>query len=981
MFTLLFRKMRNTKWMVICLLVGFVMASAMMSTIPIYMNASLQRMLIKDMEAFQVEKNVYPGLYEVIDYKIDGNSVLTQLEEIEKFQDTVIDNYKDLGIPAFHTKSIVSDASLYVKSLENVALTKRFSLGGMTGIEDHVKIVDGRMFKKGQRDDGVFEVIATEQTLKIMGVAVGNVYEVENIYGNLESAKIEIVGMFEQKKDNDSYWAEGIDDVYTSMVFMDYDTFIEDAMKTRSFMISQMSERIIMNYPKMDMTKLSSINEKIKAQKDYYKAEGITFKLPAESILEDYEERSGQLKLILWLLQIPVMLMIVFYLFMVSQLNVEQEKNEIAVFKSRGASSLQIMGIYALESLVLGVATAIIGPFVGLGLCQVLGASNGFLEFVNRTALPVRLTLSAFGYALVAVAVFFVTTMVPIVPATKVSIVAHKQSKAKKKKTPLWQKAFFDVILLAGSVAWLYYYNYTQENLIKSGLSKATATINPMLFVASTAFILGAGLLVMRIYPLIVRIIYAIGKRFWSPAAYVSLNNIGRSSTGREKFIMTFLILTVSLGIFFANTARALNSNAEDKVRYKAGADVVISEKWYSSAIDDAQASVGQSQGNTAEVEEGEEVDASELYYIEPAIERFEALTGVKKVTKVFTRNDAIIRGDTIAKDVKEDKKDKEENKRPSSWEEDTENRTTNTIKETKVMGVIPGEFSEIAWFRNDLLPTHINNYLIALEKFPSGILLSSDFEEYGVKLGDSIQIKWGKNDYFEAKVVAFIDYWPSVNPYEKNSDGEYQSFAVMNFDYMRVNTAVEPYDVWIDLKDGAKLEDFYKSIEKSDINGEKYIVASQNVVSEKNDPMLQGMNGALTLGFITIMIMCIIGFLIYWILSIQSRTLQFGILRAMGMTYREIIAMIIYEQILVSGVAIIVAILIGGIASDLFVPLFQTLYDAMERVPEFVVRPLRSDYLKIYTVVGLMLLGGFFVLYRIIKKIKISQALKLGED
>ena len=60
---------------------------------------------------------------------------------------------------------------------------------------------------------------------------------------------------------------------------------------------------------------------------------------------------------------------------------------------------------------------------------------------------------------------------------------------------------------------------------------------------------------------------------------------------------------------------------------------------------------------------------------------------------------------------------------------------------------------------------------------------------------------------------------------------------------------------------------------------------------------MLQGMNGALTLGFIIIMVMCIIGFLIYWILSIKSRTLQFGILRAMGMKFREILMMIVYED------------------------------------------------------------------------------------
>ena len=144
---------------------------------------------------------------------------------------------------------------------------------------------------------------------------------------------------------------------------------------------------------------------------------------------------------------------------------------------------------------------------------------------------------------------------------------------------------------------------------------------------------------------------------------------------------------------------------------------------------------------------------------------------------------------------------------------------------------------------------------------------------------------------------------------------------------------------------------------------------------------MLQGMNGALTLGFITIMIMCIIGFLIYWILSIKSRTLQFGILRAMGMKFREIIAMIVYEQILVSGVAILAAIFVGGITSELYVPLFQSVLGSDNKVPEFAVIPDRGDYIKLYIVIGAMLLVAFMVLGRLIRKINISKALKLGED
>ena len=51
------------------------------------------------------------------------------------------------------------------------------------------------------------------------------------------------------------------------------------------------------------------------------------------------------------------------------------------------------------------------------------------------------------------------------------------------------------------------------------------------------------------------------------------------------------------------------------------------------------------------------------------------------------------------------------------------------------------------------------------------------------------------------------------------------------------------------------------------------------------------------------------------------------------------------------------------------------------QSVPPFAVIPERSDYLKLYAVIGVMLLTAFVVLGRLIKKIKISQALKLGED
>ena len=60
------------------------------------------------------------------------------------------------------------------------------------------------------------------------------------------------------------------------------------------------------------------------------------------------------------------------------------------------------------------------------------------------------------------------------------------------------------------------------------------------------------------------------------------------------------------------------------------------------------------------------------------------------------------------------------------------------------------------------------------------------------------------------------------------------------------------------------------------------------------------------------VLLLCATGFLIYWILSIQSRALQFGIFRAMGMSLREILSMLINEQLFISVSSIAVGAGIG---------------------------------------------------------------------
>ena len=69
---------------------------------------------------------------------------------------------------------------------------------------------------------------------------------------------------------------------------------------------------------------------------------------------------------------------------MVAQLVVENDANEISIFKSRGSSRAQIFTVYLMQSAILALAACVLGPFLGILICKMLGSANGFLEFCGK---------------------------------------------------------------------------------------------------------------------------------------------------------------------------------------------------------------------------------------------------------------------------------------------------------------------------------------------------------------------------------------------------------------------------------------------------------------------------------------------------------------------------------------------------------------------------------------------------------------------
>ncbi|MGI6570974.1 MAG: FtsX-like permease family protein [Caldicoprobacterales bacterium] len=951
MIRIVLRKMLNNPWMMICLLVGSILAVAMVSSIPTYTDGVLQRMLIKDAEEYQLQTRYYPGRYHVKGNFYSNYSAKDRAKAFRVFErhisNELIPNV-DLPVIA-ETRLLTLDyfTALPQQEREEKPLKRNIKIEGLEALPEYAEIIHGRMFAAEKQDD-LYEVIVTEQAMKELDLRLNEVYVVNDMIKRVEEPlKLKIVGVYQIKDLNNPYWFQNIA-AYRTSFMMDYDLMIQDFVSTDSPAVSSAQWYFAFDYHAMTLSSIPGILEAIQYHSEYYdEYRSLEWKFPIVSILEEYHVREARLKLTLWMLQVPILLMLAFYLFMVAQLTIENEKNEIAVMKSRGASSLQIFNTYLIESLILSLIALILGPFLGLFLCNILGASNGFLEFVQRTALPLSLSSRAYQYSMLAIVLFMITMLLPASAASRTTIVLHKQKKSRVRKQPLWKKLFLDVVLLAVSVYGLYSYELRQDIIQSANLEASSVSVDPLLFLISTLFIIGAGLAFLRIHPLIIRLIFWLGKKKWSPVLYASFIEVGRSG-GQNQFLMLFLVMTLSIGIFNANAARTLNTNYEERIRYENGADIVIEAYWPNTAppllsmVDGAGPPGMQSGMGTEEP----------VQYQEPPFGPYESLEGVDSVTKVFVKNKVSV-----------------------AMKGSRANRAV-------LMGIIPDEFSRTAWFRNGLLPHHLNEYLNLMAQDPRAVLLSSSFQtKYDVKAGDSIFITWQDQGSFEGIVYAFVDYWPTYNPNKKTPQNEEPDFVVASYSYIRAKMALEPYQVWLSKAPGATSEQIYDDIENKKLSIVSLKDTDQTIIRMKNDPMVQGTNGVLTLGFIVTMIICMAGFLIYWILSINRRVLNFGIFRAIGLSRGKIIGMLTWEQILISGLSIITGIVIGLLSSKLFVPLLQIANNAAEQVPPFHVVTNPADFARIYAMVFFMLAAGLTVLGMLISRIKIAQVIKLGED
>ncbi|MHA6482975.1 ABC transporter permease [Paenibacillus sp. strain BS8-2] len=958
LFVMIIRKMVQNKWLLASLFMGILISVALVSSMPIYSEAVLSRMLLKDLENLQTTSNQYPGTH--YSNVIKTNETLEQINAKYNRVDAYIreKGADSFSLPVQELVASLQSMSLRMKQADDPnpisdENQQWVTLKSYDGLEEHIKLKDGKLPSLAPVD-GVYEVLVTESGLSHYKTVLNKEFVIED---KKAAAKVRVkpVGVLEKLEDDDPYFRFGNLSDMNNTFLLPFAAGEQLMLRDGVLPLSTAAWYIVMDYTRMELRNVEPFVAAHDTMKTELQRSFVQYQTSSETralrTISVYQERAEQLRTLMWALNVPILLMLAFYMFMVSNLIAGRQRNEIAVLRSRGAARWQVIAAYLTEGLLLCCAAFGLAPLLGALLTEVLGASNGFLSFVQRVSLPVRITEESYRFAAVASAACLVIVLIPIIMATRVSIVSHKQQSARLTGSPIWHKMFLDVITLGLAFYGLYTFRKRQEDLQALGLNAEDLAIDPLQFIVPALFIMGAGLLLLRLYPWILKGVYWIGKKWWPPSLYATLIQVGRSSS-QYQFLMIFLIMTIATGVFSASAARTINANTEDRIRYGNGADMVLSVNWVNDAPPPAGPGGGPPEAAAA-------AGPSEIHYLEPAFEPFKTLPGVEHAAKVFTKKDA------------------------SFYVNEASGGAT-------LIGIDTDEFGMTTWFRDGLLDYTLNDYLNLIAPDTSSVLISRTLaEQKEVKPGDTIWIGWQEVTQQPFKVYGIIDYFPTFNPNPPPGTVNVSEDAVKNAPMLivghlpriQVQLALEPYDVWLKLDPDVSTAEVYNGIEENKLSVSSIVNTREQLIKAKNDPFLLALNGVLTLGFVLAILVSFIGFLLYWVLSLRGRTLQNGILRAIGLSVRNLIAMLAAEQILTSGVAVLLGVIVGNVASWLYVPNFQIAFNPSSLVPPFMVKFEAADYMRIYIMVGLMLLIGLGILAYMLSRLRIHQALKLGED
>ncbi len=622
-----------------------------------------------------------------------------------------------------------------------------------------------------------------------------------------------------------------------------------------------------------------------------------------------------------------VSLALAFVFLAVSVVNATR-RNELAVLHSRGASRRHLLAGIGVEGVLIAVAGLLLGLVLARFIASLLSRTRSFLAF-DGPGLDVSISRQAVAVAAAIAVGAVLAQVIPSWRAAGTNVVALASTRGRQR--PWFQRTGVDIIVVGavGLLAW------TLTRRSDSSVETTDPLADPVIVLLPALLSLAAGLVTLRLLPLVARSLASALQRTDAVAPLVAFRRLARTPGGAAVPVL-LLVLTVSLGTFTASMARTLDLQLFDEAHHTVGADESITE----IGAQIRPVAVGFAEATTS----SQATDAGAAL----SSRTWERAWGVDAASRV------------------------------GRWS-GTVAGPQNRQGAVDVIGIEPAHFADVAFWREDFAQTPLPLLMQRMGQTPTAALLSTSAQAIlGVDVGDIFEADvLIRNESVSSRLVVAgtVEQFPTWRPATDDP------LVIVDIDHLfRLRGESSGFRTWLRLDperdDSVQREADILNLGAQILGSERPTVQIQRTIE---NPNRQGVFGLLSVGFVGSTVLSITGFFLYAVATFRSRLAEMGVLRALGLRFRSMVTLVVLDV----GLLILASAAVGlgtGIAvSRWFIPLLLDVDAA--RAPIFLaeVDMLAAGY------IALSLLALFAVvcvaLIALLRRLEVFEAIKLGES
>lgn len=563
-------------------------------------------------------------------------------------------------------------------------------------------------------------------------------------------------------------------------------------------------------------------------------------------------------------------------------------RRDMIAMLSRGTTIVQLLGLTALEVVVLHIVALPLGLVLARLLAQGMGNARGFLTFQTGAAYPIMLQDASLPLSLLALATTMTFQLLATYRQTQVSLAEEDQAHARPPHPPFWMRYGLDLLLILPTL-------YLARLLRAQGSLAALAPLRgeqlyarPELILVPALALTAAAMLSVRLLPPLATGMSWVAGLLAPPSDVLAMRHLARRWQAYTAPLV-LVILSLALGVYTLSMAESIDQWLLDRTYYYVGADLSFSPFLDIPATTPFGSPSGAMPVGGAWI---------------PPVDDFRRLPGIADAARASTF--------------------------PATL------RTGQATITGQVLAVDRVSLSSVGWFRDDLSPASLGGLMNQLAASQNAVLVQQTFlRDNLLRIGDdlsaNIALDHGLILESTFTIAGTYDLFPTIYP-------ESGPTLIANLDYLSyLGGIVATHDIWAKTdgtEDGLAI---FQAVEQTGIEAGARRDVAALVANARSRHEHVGLFGTLSLGFAITLLMASVALITYRQTALQDRLHRLAILHALGVPRSQLLRSLLLEEIVLFLFSTGTALGLGLMAAQVFVPLLRITEGAQSLLPPMI--------------------------------------------